>query len=117
MENASIEKEAEGTSKQKTKRARSSKASKRPRATSQPSVSTTQLMKRGRNLVKRAEGLASSASGLTTPIADLGSNAFVMGVLGLGIGVAVGALLPQVALPEMSALTRQSRVRKKARRG
>jgi hypothetical protein len=58
-------------------------------------------MKRGRNLVTKAEEWAGGATRLASPLGDLGSNAIVIGVLGLGIGVAVGAMLPRMSMPDM----------------
>ena len=85
----------------KTKRAASkaskARASSRPNRPAQPS-----LKKRAGALTRKAQDWAADASRLTAPLTDLSSNAMVIGALGLGIGVAIGAMLPRVAMPTMS---------------
>jgi len=86
----------------KTKRA-ASKASSKARAPSRPNrLAQPSLKTRAGALTRKAQDWAADASRLTAPLTDLSSNAMVIGALGLGIGVAIGAMLPRV-MPTMSA--------------
>jgi hypothetical protein len=117
MENPALEETKKGSSR-KTRSA-SAKKSKRARATARPDESTSpaQLMRRGKNLFAKAEQWAGGATRLTSPLSDLGSNAIVIGVLGLGIGVAVGAMLPRMSLPDMMVSNGSAAAARSKRKG
>jgi hypothetical protein len=103
MENPAVEETEKVSTRNKAARSASAKKSKRsnPASRSDDAASSSQLMKRGRKLVTKAEQWAGGATRLAAPLSDLSSNAIVIGVLGLGIGVAVGAMLPRMSLPGM----------------
>ena len=89
-----------------TKKKRPSSKTSGARAPSRPNrPATPSLKKRAHALTRKAQDWAADASRLTTPLIDLSSNAMVIGALGLGIGVAIGAMLPRMAMPAMSAVS------------
>ena len=88
------------TTKRRASKAARARASSRSNRPPQPS-----LKKRAGALTRKAQDWAADASRLTTPLIDLSSNAMVIGALGLGIGVAIGAMLPRMAMPAMSAVS------------
>ena len=124
MEDPSREEISKSSARQKSARA-SAKKSKRPSPASRPynRSAANQLIKRGRNLMTRAEKWAGSAARIASPLTDSNANAIVIGVLGIGIGVAVGAMLPRMNVGEfMSAGASPSKLkaapkRVKKRRG
>jgi hypothetical protein len=103
MENPAVEETEKVSTRNKAARSASAKKSKRsnPASRSDGAATPSQLMKRGRKLVTKAEQWAGEATRLASPLTDLRSNAIVIGVLGLGIGVAVGAMLPRMSLPDV----------------
>jgi hypothetical protein len=101
MENPSAQETKEAVAKRKTTRRAATAKTKRGRSSATGS-SSSQLMTRGRNIATKAQRWAGDATRFTAPIVDIGSNALVIGVLGMGIGVAIGAMLPRLSLPAVS---------------
>ncbi len=103
MENAAI-KTAETNSPSKTaSRSRSAGKGKRRgsgAASRARSAQSTSLVERGMDFADRAQKWAGNAR-IPSPIVDFGSNAVIIGAVGLVIGVGLGALLPKMSLPEM----------------
>jgi hypothetical protein len=59
------------------------------------------LIRRGRSIARKAEKWAGGAARLASPLVDASANAVVMGILGLGVGVALGAMLPRISMSNM----------------
>jgi hypothetical protein len=114
MENPSGQESKEGVAKKKSARRAASTKTKRGRSSATGTSSPSQLMTRGRNLATKAQRWAGDATRFTAPIVDIGSNALVIGVLGMGIGVAIGAMLPRLSLPavSLSSLTPSGKVKR-----
>jgi len=107
MENQAKEEAQSAARKQKhpaTKKNRRKSAAARSHDGSPPN----QLITRGRNLVNKAEKWAGGAARLASPLADASANAVVMGILGLGVGVAIGAMLPRMNVGDMIPGTRRA---------
>lgn len=118
MENPSAQDSKEGVAKRKTTRRAGTAKTNRGRSSATGS-SPSQLMTRGRNLATKAQRWAGDATRFTAPIVDIGSNALVIGVLGVGIGVAIGAMLPRLSLPAVSfsSLTTSGKGKRPAKGG
>ncbi len=72
-------------------------------------------MWRGKGLVAKAEQWAGGAARLASPLGDVSANAIFMGVLGIGVGVAIGAMLPRMNMGDMMP-ARKSGSRKSSRK-
>ncbi len=102
MENSSKETSSQRATRKQTSRAASKKtARKGASAGSNDGQAPNQLMKHGRSLVTKAEKWAGGAARLASPLADASANAVVMGILGMGVGIAIGAMLPRMNVSDM----------------
>jgi hypothetical protein len=116
MEDPTNEEASKGTT-----RKQSSRAAKKLKRKSAPARSDdgspSQLMRRGRTFVRKAEKWAGGAARLASPLADAGANAMVIGMLGLGLGIALGAMLPRMSMSNMvpSSVMVRSKKRNKSK--
>lgn len=116
MEDPAKRETAKGSARKKSSRAVKKGGRKTAAARSDERSPPNQLIGRGRSLVRTAEKWAGGAARIASPLADASANAMVMGILGLGVGVALGAMMPRMSMSEMMPAGVTGRTSKRSKR-